>query len=66
MTKQTIDHCTYIIRVWKEPVTPAGAGQWRYVLLTAESQQREGFVEIEDLLAVLRTELVGITQKAQP
>lgn len=64
MTKQTIDHCTYIIRVWKEAVAPVGAEQWRYVLIGVDSQQREGFVEIEALLAALQTELVGITQNA--
>lgn len=66
MTKKPIDHSTYIIRVWKEPVEPAGTEQWRFVLIAADSQQREGFVAMEHLLAALQTKLTGLTQELQP
>ena len=65
MTKKTVDHCTYIIRIWKEPASPSVAEQWRFVLITADSKQREGFVVMEHLLAALQTKLTELTQNIE-
>lgn len=66
MPTEPVDHCTYIIRAWKEPVSPPEAGQWRFVLIVADSKRREGFVMIEQLLTALHTELSTVTQELQP
>jgi hypothetical protein len=66
MTTEPVDHCTYIIRAWKEPTATSAADQWRFVLLAADSKQREGFVAIEQLLSALHTELRTLTQESRP
>ncbi|MEZ4864275.1 MAG: hypothetical protein R3C14_23385 [Caldilineaceae bacterium] len=66
MTPEPVDHCTYIIRAWKEPASSPEAGQWRFVLITVDSKQREGFVVIEHLLKALQSELTNVTQDLPP
>ena len=56
------DHCTYIIRVWKEAAAHPDEQAWRFALLISSSVRRQGFVEIEQLLQVLQAELTKITQ----
>lgn len=65
MTTEPVDHCTYIIRAWREAAAPSETGQWRFVLIVADSKRREGFVMIEHLLTALQTELTTIIQKEQ-
>lgn len=65
MTVEPIDHYTYIIRVWKEPASQSAEAQWRFVLVDADSQHREGFVVVERLLVALQTELMKITENSQ-
>jgi len=66
MITEPVDHCTYIIRAWKEAAAPSETGQWRFVLIIADSKRREGFVMVEHLLTALQAELTTMTQKGQP
>ena len=64
MPTELVDHCTYIIRAWKEPTSEAG--QWRFLLIVVDSQQRKGFIMIDHLLTALQTELITMTQEGSP
>jgi len=66
MSAESIDHCAYIIRAWKVPTAASAAEQWRFVLITVDSNQREGFVAVEPLLDALQTELRMMTEKLPP
>lgn len=60
------DHCTYMIRVWKETTPNSAETQWRFALIISNSGRRQGFTEIEVLLKVLRAELTKITKDSPP
>jgi len=62
MASEARDHCTYIIRVWKEATAHSDEQTWRFALLISSSARRQGFVEIEQLLKALQAELTKITQ----
>lgn len=64
MTTEPVDHCTYIIRAWKEPASQVR--QWRFLLIVVDSQQRKGFIVIDHLLTALQTELITMTQEGLP
>ncbi|CAN5870316.1 hypothetical protein BH10CHL1_BH10CHL1_45950 [soil metagenome] len=66
MATELPDHCTYIVRVWKEATTQPDETQWRFALIISSSARRQGFIEIESLLKALQAELTKITGDSAP